>query len=99
MAGCFVRLYWMIVGFSVAVLCGVSIGNHQGGFSVVDAIYWAALLGALVARYVDMQKFAGRRADGAPMTLADWKRFSLIVLAAGLIGWVCVHWVRFQGLL
>lgn len=99
MSGCLLRLYWMIGGFLIAVLCGVSVVNHHGGFSVVDLIYWAAILGVPAARYADMTKFNGRRADGGPMTLADWRRFSLAVVVAGIIGWVLIHWVRFQGLL
>lgn len=99
MGGCFLRLYWMIGGFLIAVLCGVSVVQHQGGFSVVDIVYWAAILGVPAARYADMRYFNGRRADGEPMTLADWNRFSLLTLIAGLIGWVAIHWVRFQGLL
>lgn len=99
MGGCFLRLYWMIGGFLITVLCGVSVVQHQGGFSVVDIVYWTAILGVPAARYTDMRYFNGRRADGEPMTLADWKRFSLLTLIAGLIGWVAIHWVRLQGLL
>ena len=99
MGGCLLRLYWMSGGFLIAVLAGVSVVHHQGGFSAVDVLYWAAILGVPVARYVDMQRFHGRRADGEPMTLADWRRFTIAVLIAGLIGWVIIHWVRIQELL
>lgn len=99
MGGCLLRLYWMIGGFLIAVLCGVSVVHHQGGFSPVDIVYWAAILGVPAARYADMRHFNGRRADGEPMTLADWKRFTVLAVIAGLIGWVAIHWVRFQGLL
>ncbi|NMC19113.1 MAG: hypothetical protein GYA33_01725 [Thermogutta sp.] len=97
--GCLLRLYWMIGGFLIAVLCGVSVVSHQGGFSAVDVIYWAAVLGIPLARYVDMTKFAGRRADGEPTTLADWRRFSLAVVIAGIVAWALIHWMRLQGLL
>ncbi|MGQ9607326.1 MAG: hypothetical protein ACUVTW_14095 [Thermogutta sp.] len=99
MGGCLLRLYWMIGGFLIAVLCGVSVVHHQGGFSLVDIVYWAAILGVPAARYADMRHFNGRRADGEPMTLADWKRFSVLVVIAGLIGWVAIHGMRLQGLL
>ncbi|GAB6165312.1 hypothetical protein JCM19992_13120 [Thermostilla marina] len=95
--GCLVRLYWMVVGYLIAVICGVSIINHHGSFSVVDVVYWAAVAGIIVARYVDVVKFQGTRTDGKPATLADWKRHAAINVAVAIVGWAVIHFVRISG--
>lgn len=97
-AGCLLRLYWMIIGYLIAVSCGVSIVNHHGSFSVVDAIYWLALLGVVAARWVDIKHFGGTRADGQSATMRDWSVHALITVIAAVIGWLGIHWVRLQGL-
>jgi hypothetical protein len=97
-AGCLLRLYWMIVGYLIAVLCGVSIVNHHGDFSIVDVIYWVAILGVLAARWVDIKRFGGTRADGQAATMRDWTVHAVITMIAAGIGWIGIHWVRLQGL-
>lgn len=97
-AGCLLRLYWMIIGYLIAVLCGVSIVNHHGDFSIVDVIYWLAVLGILAARWVDISRFGGTRADGQLATKRDWTIHAVITLIAAGIGWIGIHFVRLQGL-
>ncbi|MGQ9504183.1 MAG: hypothetical protein ACUVQG_05225 [Thermogutta sp.] len=97
-AGCLLRLYWMIFGYLIAVLCGVSIVNHHGDFSLVDIIYWLAILGILAARWVDIQRFGGTRADGQSATMRDWTIHAVATLVVAVIGWIVIHFVRLQGL-
>ncbi|MBC7353382.1 MAG: hypothetical protein H5U08_13555 [Thermogutta sp.] len=96
-AGCLLRLYWMIFGYLLAVLCGVSIVNHHGDFSFVDVIYWLALGGVLLARWVDISRYQGTRTDGQPATMRDWKVHAILTVVGGVIGWVLIHWVRLSG--
>lgn len=97
-AGCLFRLYWMVLGYLIAVLCGVSIINHHGDFSFVDIIYWLALGGVLVARWYDIQKFGGTRADGQPASMRDWTVQAVLTGVGGVVAWILIHFVRIQGL-
>lgn len=91
--GCLIRLYWMVAGYLIAVICGVSIINHHGSFSVVDVVYWLAIGGILVARYVDIHKCQGVRADGEPATMADLKWHAIILLPVAVVAWLVIHFV------
>ncbi len=95
--GCLVRLYWMVVGYLIAVICGVSIINHHGSFSMVDVVYWLAVAGIIAARYLDVVRFGGTRTDGKPATLADWKRHAAINVVLAIVGWAVIHFVRING--
>ncbi len=97
-AGCLLRLYWMIGGYLIAILCGVSIVNHHGDFSLVDLIYWLAILGILAARWVDIKRLGGTRADGQVATMRDWRTHAITTVVAGVIGWIVIHFARLQGL-
>lgn len=97
-SGCLVRFYWMIGGYLIAVLCGVSIINHHGDFSLVDIIYWLAIIGVLAARWVDVKKLGGTRADGQAATMRDWSIHAAVTVVAAVIGWVIIHFVRLRGL-
>lgn len=95
--GCLLRLYWMVLGYLVAVLCGVSIINHHGDFSFVDVIYWLALAGVLVARWWDIHHCHGTRADGQPATMRDWTVQAVLTGVGGAVGWILIHLVRLRG--
>ena len=97
-SGCLLRLYWMIGGYLIAVLCGVSIINHHGDFSFVDVIYWLSIIGILAARWVDIKKFGGTRADGQTATVRDWTVHAIATVVGCGIGWIIIHFVRLQGL-
>ena len=98
--GCLLRLFWMIVGNVLLALCAVSV--VKGGYSLLgldDAFYWAVVGCLLAARYVDIQYFQGKTADGDTASMADWRRYAVRigVLSVGL--WVVAHAIGASGLL
>lgn len=97
-AGCLLRLYWMVFGYLLAIVSGISIINHQGAFSVVDIFFWLAVLGIPAARWVDIHKFKGMRADGQPATMRDWMVHTIGTLLVALVGWLFIHYVRVLGI-
>ncbi len=94
--GCLLRLFWMMVGNIALFLCGIAIYQNPTGYlSIADALYWA-LAGCLVAaRFADVQYYEGTTAEGNPATLADWRRYALLVVIVAVIGWLVIHAARY----
>ena len=88
--GCLLRLFWMVAGNLALLALTLSIFN-QGGFSLLDGVYWFTVAGLAVARYIDVTRFAGLTAEGTPASLIHFRRYAiwLVIVATGL--WILVH--------
>jgi hypothetical protein len=85
-AGCLTRIFWMMIGNCALLLAAVSV-QRSAGWSIADAALWL-IVGLLIgARYLDIVRFKGTTADGAPATMAHLKRYVLLVLVAGAALW------------
>jgi len=91
--GCLVRLFWMAVGNLILVFSAIGIGQRSGGFALapLDAVFWAAAFSMPALRYVDIRYWEGETADNRPATMADWRRYSALVLAVSLLLWLGAH--------
>ncbi|MBN2476080.1 MAG: hypothetical protein JXB62_15825 [Pirellulales bacterium] len=97
-SGCFLRLFWMIVGNFILLFCAIAIAqNPSGWLGVADAFFWAIVGCLLAARYVDIRRFRGRKADGSPASMADWRRYALLIGGASVVLWLAVHGVAYLG--
>ncbi len=95
-AGCFLRVFWMIIGNAILLACAYGILQHRSSLlSKADALYWAIVGSLLAARYVDIQYLYGSTTDGDPATIAHWRRYAvfLVLVATGL--WLLVHAVAY----
>ena len=95
-AGCFLRLFWMMIGNIVLLLCVYSVIQHRSSvLSIADAFYWAIVGSLLAARYVDIRYLHGTTADGDPATIAHWRRYAvfLVLIATGL--WLVAHAIAY----
>ena len=91
-AGCFLRLFWMLIGNLILLFCAYSITqNRSSFFSVADAFYWAAVGCLLAVRYADIRYLKGLTADGDPASMAHWRRYAGLVLIASTCLWLVVH--------
>ena len=91
-AGCFLRIFWMIIGNVILLSCAYGIIQHRSSLlSIADAFYWAIVGSLLAARYVDIRYLYGLTAEGDPASMADWRRYAvfLVLVATGL--WLVVH--------
>lgn len=61
--------------------------------SVLDAAAWLAVGLMLLARRVDIQRFAGRSAQGEPMTMTNWRRYAAILVGSGAVGGLIAHFL------
>ena len=91
--GCLMRLMWMAVGNLAIILCLVAIFHERASrIGGIDLLYGLAVLGTIAARYVDIVRFGGTTGDGAPATLADWRRHAVSLGAAAALAWLAARW-------
>jgi len=85
--GLIARLFWMILGPIGLALLAMVIVRH-GAFSLRDGVFAVALMGAMFARYIDVSRYHGKTADGAPATMKDVRSYvrGLLLLAVAMWG-------------
>lgn len=91
-AGCLIRLFWMIVGNALLFFCAMAIAQGTSSlFEPIDALFWILVGSLLITRYVDIRYFNGMTSDGDAATMADFKRYALLLgfIAIGL--WIGAH--------
>lgn len=86
-----VRLYWMLFGVIPVVAFTSQILAAGKTFGWADVRYGGALLAMIAARWIDLSRFGGTRADGSPATRNDLIRYAVIVLVAGSLTWLAVR--------
>lgn len=94
MAGQLLRVFWLFVGNAVVYGSWVAIVLTSARLpSVLDAVVWLAIGLMILARRVDIRRFAGRTAQGDPTTMADWRRYVAILVGSGLVGGLIAHFL------
>jgi hypothetical protein len=91
-SGCLLRLGWMAFGNAAMLAFAIVIYEHRGSFlSWADAVFVAVVAATLGLRYADVRHFNGRTASGAPATMAHWRRYAVILVAAAVVLWALAH--------
>ena len=91
-AGCLLRLFWMLGGNAVIYLMLAQIGFRGAPLpSAFDAAVAVTLALMITARRVDIVQHRGRTAGDEPATLADWRRYTAVLLLVTAVGWVVAH--------
>ena len=91
-AGCFLRMFWMMIGNAILLFCAYGIFQHRSSLlSIADAFYWAIVGSLLAARYVDIRYFHGTTSDGDPAFMADWRRYTVLVVLVAMGLWLVAH--------
>jgi hypothetical protein len=80
--GCLARLTWMLVG-NLALVVMALLVYKSAGWSIADLAYWLIAGVVIGARYIDIVRFKGTTIHEVPATMADFRRYALLVLAAG----------------
>lgn len=90
--GALLRIFWMFFGLgALALVAAVNARDGAGELSWRDALFWGLVIALVTARYLDVERFGGRTADGRPATLTDVRSYALWVLGASLALWMAVH--------
>ncbi len=98
-AGCLpllLRLTWMAFGNLALFLCAGLIIKKSAPV-LADTAYFAVAAGLILVRYLDITRYKGLTSDEKPATLADWRRYSILlsILAVGI--WVLARFVATLG--
>lgn len=95
-AGCFLRLFWMVLGNLILLACAYGIVQHRSTvLSIADAFYWASVGCLLAVRYVDIRYAQGLTADGDPATMAHWRRYAVLLGGIAAVLWFVVHGIAY----
>lgn len=91
-SGCLARLFWMMLGNAILAVAALKIFEGPSlGLTWADLVYWATVASLLVVRYADVRYLEGKRADGEPATMADWRRYSSMLTGSALVVWILLH--------
>ncbi|MCZ7643777.1 MAG: hypothetical protein M5U26_00600 [Planctomycetota bacterium] len=83
--GCLLRIYWMFAGCVAPAYAAVIIAREgEGQPGVADAVFALGLITLLAARFVDIRSYNGKTGEGAPATMADFRRYAVGVVLIGL---------------
>ncbi len=89
--GCLIPTFWMLLGNGLLALCALAIAAGTTPFSAADVLYWLTVVCLLAARYVDIRYLKGRTAEGAPATMAHWRRYAMVLSAVSAVVWIGAH--------
>ncbi|MCY1009581.1 hypothetical protein OV079_29250 [Nannocystis pusilla] len=91
-AGCALRLFWMLIGNAIVYASLATIAMNGEAFpSALDGVVWLTVALTIVARRVDITRWAGKTASGEPATLAHWRRYAITVVALTALASVLAH--------
>ncbi len=87
------RIFWMMVGPACLLVCTVLIMNPSGtGWHTgADIVYWVALVGMLLGRWLEHSGGNPRNGLGQPATADDLRRYLIVATAVGATVWVAAN--------
>ena len=86
--GYFARFVWMLIGPAVAIISLMLIlPSRQSDLGSADVSLWCAIIACVVFRYIDVSRLNGLKATGEPASIADWRRYTLIMTILALVLW------------
>ncbi len=91
-AGVLLRLWWMLIGNLILVLCLIFIVQHHGVFfHAADPVFGGAVISLILARYVDIRCCRGLTATGTPATMRTWVRYTVFLAVGAPVVWALAH--------
>ncbi len=90
--GFLARFWWMFFGNMLFAFSLVFILLNQGGFfHPADWVFGISVASLVAVRYFDIRFCDGQTATGRRASLADWTRYSAVLLACAAILWGIAH--------
>ncbi|HQG32744.1 MAG TPA: hypothetical protein PLA83_12510 [Deltaproteobacteria bacterium] len=62
--------------------------------SLLNVVFWLAVAGLIVLRFIDIRVYHGQTADNKPATIRDWLNYSIGVVAMSGFFWVVAQAIR-----
>ena len=98
--GCFTRVAWILVLPAAVFYSALLIAERKAVAGISPHLVLAAMVAlAIAVRWADVVLFKGQTANGEPATLGEWRRYALVVAAAGAVLWLLGTMVARLGLL
>jgi hypothetical protein len=97
--GCLLRLVWLLGGNAALLLSAIWIAlrSESVRLSEADAVFAVGLIASILARYLDIRYCNGTRETGEPATMADWRRYTVLLVVVGFAALGVAHgiaWYR-----
>ncbi len=87
-----VRLTWKMLGMMVIILLLILIViASPGSVPVLDVLFWLAVAGIALARFMDAQVFHGLATDEKPATVKDVVNYTLGLTMMSGFFWILAH--------
>jgi hypothetical protein len=89
------RIFWLMMGPAILLLSAILILNspRRGWFTAPDFVYWTALIGMMVGRWIEHQGENPRNGLGEPATANDLHRYITATAIVGTVVWVAANLV------
>ncbi len=89
----FLRITWMILAPAILLaLAGLIL--QRPDYSRIDIWFTGAVAIAVLARFLDIQRFGGTAAGDQPATMKHFWGYSIKLVMAAAGGWMIAHWLR-----
>jgi hypothetical protein len=90
--GCFLRLFWLMIGNALLALALLQILFSQAPFfSGVDLFFWSVVGGMIAARFADVAYFRPATAAAQPTALSSGWQYVLTLIVAAATAWILAH--------
>ncbi|HYF51382.1 MAG TPA: hypothetical protein VEJ63_18350 [Planctomycetota bacterium] len=90
--GCFVRVYWLILGNALIAFSALFIFmKREGILSPVNLVFWSGVIAVIIFRLIDIQYFAGTTSKGEPANMAVFRKYAMTVVVICALLWGATH--------
>jgi hypothetical protein len=85
------RLIWMLLGpLFLGLIAYRTVRQADGWFTGTDIAYAGILVAMIVGRWLEMRSGTAMTATGEPATMAQFKRYVVILLIVAALAWIIV---------
>ena len=87
------RLFWIMFGPATLLVSAALILNspRTGWRTGADIVYWIALLGMILGRYLEHRGGDPRTSTGEPATVGDLRRYTVVTTIVGSVVWLIAN--------
>ena len=87
--GALARIGWMVVGTFLILSLGMAIASQPTwSFGIRDVFFWSAAVGTGFLRFIDVMKLNGQTSKGDRATVADLRRYLVVLAVFSSLLWV-----------
>jgi len=86
------RLFWKLWGNLILMISAIVILQYQDkGLHAADVVFWTTVMALVLVRYLDVKLWNGDTWTGKPASIANWRRYSLLLTGCAAVVWTLCH--------